>query len=890
MEVPRRHALTIVQNKPSQNRIATPKAEVARSKTPQNESRASSKLLNARAPEFVPKSSKYVIPPSARVSQLRTSSLKESKKANGDREDGDEDGEVPDAAPAKAITTVPPSLNDAKSLGANDTKNTTAETKASLATTKLEVKDPVAPQKAEPISRPPELPSKPEQRPERKQEQKPATLPQVPPRPLPETSRAPSNALAQGRSGHGLPDRPELASQASRAANLRLHDRPGDRSSREHNDMRDANYRRHERPEAAYDQPSEKQSITRGQDRQERQYHGDREKRDTNWGGDGPTQGRAYEDRHSQHLRDTRPTLREERPDRSLRDRPYADTRDYRSEKDVPAPKSRDSSMAPPKTAIATHPDRVAAIQASQDFDRNQSTIHSDRRLDSRRSENQSHTASQRGPHTASPSKRDDHPVGQSHGYRDEKLPHDNRRYHEPNASSRHEDLRPPANASRFERASNAVHDVQATKPRDGLRSSSYSTTAEANVGRFPQDFKRPQQQESQYGRLNQDPPVAPRISNGPLTRNNRNVSAPVGAVGHADNQPAQAPPSVPISGTLERSAPTGPSAGRGSARNPSTLNRPAPISTSIPPASVTESPNTAGVHPDRLKAIQSSGLESSNFAQKPSTPVENQPESRAPPNLQSRDPQPPSRPSAAASTVNERGRGDKRFAGLNNVLSQANPPASADRMNQGTSIRGRHTRQDVAASSPRGGGPPWRETATPTEPRPQYAQDLFAKRPPSSHSGPARGNEAPYAREGLRSSDRKPPPRQRSMSPRRDIPPPRVREDARPPRMDEPRDYRGRGAPAPPAAPMPERERRGAPRDNNGPQGFRERRDYDRQDEWGSDKPGPERRERPERRASGMEEGPGSGRKRGRGPEESYDQGRSMTHEYLKRPRRGGG
>lgn len=166
------------------------------------------------------------------------------------------------------------------------------------------------------------------------------------------------------------------------------------------------------------------------------------------------------------------------------------------------------------------------------------------------------------------------------------------------------------------------------------------------------------------HGRLNQDSRFPrgtdspPDIPSGPRSRN-----APGRGRIVSSSQPAT--PGTP-SAVQERQPPTGP-AGRSNARVGGHDAPPAP-------SPVSDKADAPGVHPDRLKNLQVAG-EPSGVNTRPPAPI-------APP-LGPRNSQgPPSGPGG------DRGRGDKRFAGLNNMLQQYG--GSQDRSGQGTLIRGR--------------------------------------------------------------------------------------------------------------------------------------------------------------------------------------------------------
>jgi THO complex subunit 2 len=653
---------------------------------------------------------------------------------------------------------------------------------------------------------------------------------------------------------HSLPSRPEVVSNSSRSTNLRPGERPNERGPR---DVRDSDYRRNERPHDTRDQELDRHPH-RTYERGERPY--DREKQDPNWANDKVAQSRLHDERHSGYPRDSRP-LREERSDRNLRDRAHADSYDHRD--DSHETRSRDSSKAGPRASMAPHPDRIANLKGTTESERNHG-IHSDRRFDNSRSESQPYSSS-RGSRNSSPTRRDERPPRSDyHGHRDERHSNDSRRHPDdvipPRA--RHEDSRLPT-GPRNDHHNDATSGGQ-DRPREAYRNP-YGGQSDPINGRS-QDLARPRQQESSYGRLNQDPPVGPRVINknqSSVPHNTRNISQSQSQLdqrGSSNNLPN------------ERPAPTGPASSRGPPGNSNSFNRPPPISTSVPPASAAESPDTAGVHPDRLKAIQGNtgGLDGSVHARGSQAPVEAPAGPRGPLGSQSGN-------NGAALNQSDRNRSDKRFAGINNVLSQASGPVSQERYNQGTSIKGRG--RPNATSSPISNGPPRRDIPLSTD---IAHQESFSARPPTSGSGP-RDDES-FNRRSMRSDERRPPHSRdaRSTSPRRHPMSSASREDLRAPRMDEPRDHRGRGAPPPPPHGMPDRDRR-QPRDSLPATKERDgRRESDRREDWG----GQDRRDRPERRDSGIENG-GSARKRPRVTEEVYDQAKP-TYDHSKRPRRG--
>ena len=214
-----------------------------------------------------------------------------------------------------------------------------------------------------------------------------------------------------------------------------------------------------------------------------------------------------------------------------------------------------------------------------------------------------------------------------------------------------------------------------------------------------------PNRQDPQYGRLNSniDTPAGP--TNGPndqpLGRPTRNSHI---TQSHSGSTPAtsQRPGNTPSGGNNPQT-PKGPSHGRSTTRNGVVPPRPGSISTQVPPAS--DAPDTAGVHPDRLKAIQA-------LSTSPTEPshqrVNNQihtPRSAVQPSQAGGPPRGPANqaysptgsaqngfgvPNGPSNGVN---RGDKRFAGIQGVLQQSGAAPPQDNNGQGTSIRGRGAR-----------------------------------------------------------------------------------------------------------------------------------------------------------------------------------------------------
>ncbi|KAL1851188.1 THO2 plays a role in transcriptional elongation [Paecilomyces lecythidis] len=201
------------------------------------------------------------------------------------------------------------------------------------------------------------------------------------------------------------------------------------------------------------------------------------------------------------------------------------------------------------------------------------------------------------------------------------------------------------------------------------------------------------------HGRLR--PPEQPSdIPSGPRGRNSGRRDGRIG-------QHAPPTPSVNSTPLPERQPPTGP--GR---RGQPQETAPSP---SGPPSPAAERLDTTGIHPDRLKALQSI-----DPVAPPSGPRGG---AHGPPS----GPPPPRAPPSGPGFGGERGRGDKRFAGLNTMLQQSGGPPERG---PGTSIRGRGAnRQSGSMTAP-----------SPQSTRPQTPTESHDGRPelfPSGPSGP---------------------------------------------------------------------------------------------------------------------------------------------------------
>ena len=715
------------------------------------------------------------------------------------------------------------------------------------------------------------------------------------------------------RPQHALPNRPDPP--PPRANEHRVIDRQGDRGLRNSSDPRFPEPIRSDRSgEATRERADHHVSGTyfRGSERPlDRPPFDDRNRPEQGWGGDKSVSGRLHsDDRYpGPHHRDPRPSARDIRPERSSRDRQHDESLEYSRHTELQGRSSRDSSMVPPRSAVLQqHPDRAALIHGPHDQDRGHSNIHSDRRPDPPRYDG--HSNSQRGSRTTSPARHDDNRMNHHGSHRDR-----NDRDDRPNLdirrppediprsrSSRHDDSRPPT-GPRTDRPGETALLSSGDRFRDTLRGGPPSNIppADLNHGRLNQDYNGSHRQaESQYGRLTSGPeiPSGPRLPNGtPATSNRGGGRNASGSQPHiSTQQPPLMQNPMPSPTVPGRGAPTGPSLGRAPLRDPTHFNRPPSAPSSTPATPVTETPDVAGIHPDRLKAIQ--GPETS-VASVPNvsapnpvhganpmlpSPVSAPPPAapRGPNNTQPSSPLGPPRqgPPTGPSFANDRNRSDKRFAGIQNVLQQAGAPNGLDRSNQGASIRGRggrpHNPMNHSSSSPATSGPPTPQTAR-HETFPNRA-DLFAGR--SSGPGtPQHGEEDMSQGRDMRrdrtrdDGDRRSGHGRESSNSSRDrlpghngaLPsqvPPTIRDDGRPFRRgDEHGPDLERGMP-----PEADLQGRGSGRDSGKD---RERRaESDRRDlaEWGGDRRGPG----PDRRDDRDRERRDGGRKRGRGAEES--------------------
>ena len=819
--------------------------------------------------------------------------------------DDGEDGEINDPSSTASATRLTAAANahdnlDPSSSGSDNQtmKGPNLETQGEpekVATTSPQSKVEQAPDTKSP-SQPQGLPAKPETNMATEKSS-------VPPRPSRPEKRDFADHSQNGRPLHSLPNRPDSLPMSSRSSEQWADERHGDRTFRNTRDLRSAEHGRTDRPTSDRERLSDRNNHgpqSRGYDRplERPPPFGERERLEQSWGGEKNMSSRAHHDNRApiddryggSHSRDARPSQREERPDRTLRDRPFPEALESLRNGESQGRSSRDSSMAAPKSAVTHHPDRLSLIPGAQDPDRSYSNTHPDRRAEPPRFN--SHPNSERGSRAASPARRDDYRTSRyDQSHREERFSSENHRL-PGDLPRRQDDSRTPT-GPRTDRTADGPSSSQSDRSRDTMRAPpSSGPPADPNHGRLNQEkLAAHRQQESQYGRLNADTPSGPRVPNGmaPATARGgaRNVNAPQPNINSQTSQSGQT--SLPSPSVPDRHAPTGPSSNRGPPRNGSTsFARPPPASSIAPSTPIPESPDVSGVHPDRLKAIQS------NVTVPPSNPLPQSNQNNPPPvsattPVGPRGPnhnQPPSpmgasRPPGGPPTGpsypinNDRNRSDKRFAGIQNVLQQAGGANGSERPNQGTGIRGRGGRNNNITnnniSSPSTSGPSDPALNRP-DPSQQPRPDLFTNKPSNNHgSGPLpHPDDDPNHLRGSRrdASDRRSTRHHESRSHSQDrhtsnpLPPPPSsmpplgRDDNRGPRRGD--DHRGRGASGGGGGGQ---HAYGDSRDRDGPrQGLGSKERERREEEWGG---------RGEDRERERREGGGSLRKRGRGGEE---------------------
>ncbi|KAL8769377.1 MAG: hypothetical protein Q9209_004604 [Squamulea sp. 1 TL-2023] len=582
----------------------------------------------------------------------------------------------------------------------------------------------------------------------------------------PEIGKTTSSPSTSGRLQHTLPDRPEAP--ISRPTQHRMLERHGERPPRDVG--RDQNF------------ASGPVNDYRGQV-PDRMMPGQQLRNHD------PSQGRAqlsisesklhpdHDGRHAGPIRsDARPHGNLQQP--YPRDRQAAEQRPLPDSQPPDIP-SRNTAMPPPQSNIPHHPDRAALIHGNRNVDRPPMT----NQASERRSEPPRHdgySTPDRSSRGASPARSDDRRPLRGDIRRDvrhdDRPPGTDRRTFSDNTHDflRHDEGHPPS-GPRTDRLSNFGQSGPGERFQDPINTPMNTKPAvDLNHGRLNQDLSYSGQRSEQYGRLNSgsEVPSGPRLPNGNQapSRSPRNVSAPQP---QPNTRPMQANAQIAPSQspTMDRQTPTGPSSDRTS--RPTALNtRQIPPSASTPSTPVSDSPDTAGIHPDRLKAlvgVSSAALQNPNSIQIQASsgrpPPRAQQQQQPPPVAVPRGPSNQQTPLSPTGPLPSNrgpptgpGRSDKRFAGIQGVLQQANSvPNGPDRNGQGASIRGRGGRPNNADSHTA----PNSELPNPSVPqRPEsFSQrgELFASRnseptPPQQY--PADDGSA-YDRNGRRGPPR---------------------------------------------------------------------------------------------------------------------------------------
>lgn len=803
-------------------------------------------------------------------------------------EDGEiEDAKVSDAsatqttAPQAPKTTTPTPVDVTKAAN-EPTRNITAEVRKS---------SPAPVQSQTPRETPFSAILKPEIRPTPPPPPNQASIPA-----RPEINRNVSSV--NGRVQHNLPSKPDVAQL--RSGDHRMPARPTDRGPNDH--TRDPRFSDRGGPRESLRARGPERSASGphsyGHERSNERPQGtDRDRMDPRYSSEKAPPGRSgFDDRHDapSHSRDGRVPPRDDRPERPPNDKPYPEPYTSRRDLEAVGQRGRDAAMPPPRSNVSQHPDRAALIQGGQGPDRLQPPSNAaDRHSEPPRHDHAHPEHTSRGP---SPVRGDDRRPPRYESRRDDRAGSDGRRpideatrphparFEEPHAPTGPRTGRPANTGS-----------MHPDRFRESMKPSALAPPFDPNHGRLTNESNFNRQGESQYGRLNSDNdiPSGPRLPNGnqPPARGVRNVSAPQPQL-NTQLPPSPSQNQVAASPIQERQIPSGPS--RGSPRKPAPFSQ-QPATNSAPSTPVAQSPETASIHPDRLKALQGSGV----------IPAENTPPTQGrglrqpPPPVSMPTPGPPRGPNNQLSSPigpavnrggpptgpaipNDRSGRDMRFAGLQSVLQQANQPNVPERSGQGASIRGRGGRaNNVNVASPVTSGPPAPALPRPDQPPPR--EDLFAGRPNGAAPPPqpeddqySRGGRRGGPRDGHRDGERR-SGRHRSRSPGKDE---AHRSGERPRVIDGPHDREYRGGPGP--AETETRGAGGAARDIRDGRPARDTRRSGRDDgqyREGDPREGPERRDERDRRDGG-----GSGRKRGRGGDEVQGE---RNFSFNKRPRR---
>ncbi len=539
---------------------------------------------------------------------------------------------------------------------------------------------------------------------ERRSVQPDGTTPNLPPDQAsvpsrPELVRTTSSPSTNGRLQHTLPDRPEAA--ISRPSHHRMSDRFGERPPR--------------------DGGRDQRFVSGSVDEYRVRVPG----RDNL----GP-QLRSHDASHGRAqlpVSDSRP-----RPDQDARyggpvrpdTQPHGElqqpnSRDKQASEQRPLPDSkhpdiapRSTAMPPPRSNIPHHPDRASLIHGNRSLERPPLNAQTPERR-SEPSRHDGYSTPDRSSRGASPARSDDRRLlrndNRRDGRHDDRPPGTDRRTFSDTTQGlpRNDPGHPPA-GPRTDRLGNSGQSGPGDRFQESMKhSTNNKPVVDLNHGRLNQDssYNYNGQRSEQYGRLDpsSDVPSGPRMSNGNPAppRNPRNVSA---AQPQLNTRPMQsnaqnAPPPSP---KMDRQTPTGPSSDRAPPRHTAPSTRQTTASTSTPPTPVSDTPDTAGIHPDRLKALV--GISNATPAQiaAPQNPNSIQIQGsmgRPPPRQQPQQQQPPpvtvprgpsnqqTPPSPTGPSPTNRGpptgpgRSDKRFVGISGILQQANSvPNGPDR------------------------------------------------------------------------------------------------------------------------------------------------------------------------------------------------------------------
>ena len=737
----------------------------------------------------------------------------------------------------------------------------------------------------------------------------------------PDMSRTASSNSANGRPVHDLPSKPE-PSQV-RIGDYRTPSRANERGPRDY--AREPRYPERTQPrDLVRDKGLERSEPGTYTHNQERAQVAESDLFEQRWNtAKAPSSRSGIDDRHgAPYEREFRFWGRDDKAERPLGDKSYNEPHKNRKDADPPNQQLRDLPMPPPRSGVPQHPinpARAALIQSGQPAERGTAgTFHSDRGPEAVRHD--THLHPERTSSGPSSERVDEPRPARYDSRRDDRQPVEGRRQVDepfrPN-HARYEDHAPTGPRTGRPMGNGPAIMNPNDRFRESMKPSSIAPPIDLNHGRLSHESSFPSRQtESQYGRLTSDNdiPSGPRMANGnypPPTRGGRNFTAPQPQINTQLPSLSQGP-ETPVH---DKHVPSGPSMRDSPRRPPSFAQNTG--TTSAPPTPAAQSPDTAGIHPDRLKALQGSGAVSNEnpvqnvggqrpgpppLSMTPRGPHSSQLPSPVGPPGNNRGP-----PTGPAMTNDKSGRDKRAFAGIQNIIQQASGPAPQERSGQGASIRGRGGRANVSGPSPVASAPP-----TPGLPRQDQLpprDDLFATRS-NGFGNPQQQQleeDTAYGRgssrradheDGSRNNGDRRSTRHRSHSPWQERPggiPPRIREDQFPQNRDMPprdrpranegppptgRDIRGGGPPGPMEANIrgirgggpPDRggdtRDRGPPRDlRRSARDLGQYRDHRGGGESDQHGDGIDRRDERERRDGG---GGSMGRKRGRGGEEA--------------------